>query len=142
MSRKSIFKVNHEDAPVCSLNKGSLKGLRHRTVLDHSHGSSGLSIWQEEHLPGFSTPLHRHDCAETITVLKGVILAVSEDKKFKVFPLETFFIPEWLAHGFQVIGETSVKLLAVFNSSKPGIYKLNGMQTIPPWEGGSTNHLN
>ena len=136
-----LAKIKHNEAPICSLDTGALSGLRHRTVLDHRNGSAGLAIWQEEHLPGFATPLHRHDCEETITVLEGAIEAFGENESFQIGPLETFLIPEWTAHGFKVVGERPVLLLAVFNNSDPGVFRMDGSRSNPPWEGGHSDHL-
>lgn len=142
MSTNRIFKISHKTANLCSLDSGALAGLRHRTVVDYRNGSSGITIWQEEHLADFETPLHRHDCDETITLIEGQILALSANQIFEINPYETFYIPEWVAHGFKVISSEPVKLLAVFNSSNPGVFKMDGSKTSPPWEGGDSNHLN
>lgn len=132
---------DHATADLTCLDDGPLRGLRHRTVLDHSAGAAALALWQEEHLPGFSVPLHLHDCEEIITVIGGEIEATVREKDCRLGVEQSILIPAWWPHGFRVIGSTPVKLLALFSSSAPGIFRLDGTRSTPPWEGGATDHL-
>lgn len=132
---------DHASAPCCVLDHGALAGLRHRTVIDRDVGASELALWQEEHAAGFLVPLHSHDCEEIITVLEGRILATIGDDRFDVGPLESVLIPARALHGFEVTSQRPVKLLAIFSSSAPRIFREGGEETVPPWRGGSTDHL-
>jgi mannose-6-phosphate isomerase-like protein (cupin superfamily) len=131
----------HEEAPLTALDDGPLAGLRHRTVIDSRSGARGLALWQEEHLPGFKVPLHLHDCEEVITVIDGCILASVEGRSFPVGRGESFLIPAWVPHGFEVTGTQAVRLLAIFASSEPRIFRQDGTPSVPPWEGGASHHL-
>lgn len=142
---------DHREAPLCSVDRGPLAGLRHRTVIDARSGSKALALWQEEHEAGFEVPLHRHDCEEIITVIEGGIEAhlVEEgadegDGAWHAFPVgpgESFRIPARALHGFRVEGERPVRLLALFASAEPKIFKADGTESTPPWEGGASDHL-
>ncbi len=141
LDKSARFFYRHKKAPMCQVDQGALQGLRHRTVIDHRTGAEALALWQEEHLGGFLVPPHRHDCEEIITVLEGKIEANLENKKFVVGPGESFLIPVWALHGFSVISETPVRLLAIFSSPNPKIFREDGEASSPPWEGGSSHHL-
>ena len=132
---------NHKEVFVHSLDQGPLAGLRHKTVIDYRTGAHSLALWQEEHLQGFEVPLHHHDCEEIITILSGSIEAVIETKGFELVKEQSILIPAWKNHGFKVIGDSSVKLLALFSNSNPKIFRADGTPSTPPWEGGSANHL-
>jgi quercetin dioxygenase-like cupin family protein len=132
---------DHAKAPLCSLDEGKLSGLRHRTVIDASVGATELSLWQEEHLPGFNVPDHLHDCEEIITVLRGRIEASISGKTMIVSPGESILIPAWAPHGFRVIGEEPIKLLAIFSSPDPRIFKPDYTPSLPPWAGGTARQF-
>lgn len=131
----------HADAPLCSLDEGALAGLRHRTVIDSRTGAAGLALWQEEHLPGFEVPLHFHDCEEIISVLHGWIEARLGAERLCVTAGESILIPARMHHGFRVIGKSPVRLLALFASPNPDIFRTDGARSLPPWEGGESDHL-
>ena len=139
------YHYHHEAAPLCALDDGPLAGLRHRTVIDAATGAEALALWQEEHLPGFYVPPHRHDCEEIITVLDGAIEGELEvDGILERIPVaagESFHIPAGWLHSFQVTSEVPVRLLALFASSRPQIFKADGTPSTPPWEGGGSDHL-
>ena len=130
-----------DQAMLYGLNEGPLAGLRHRTVIDASTGAAQLALWQEEHLPGFRVPLHRHDCEEIITIIEGGIEAEIDGKVFAMKPGQSILIPAWAAHGFCVTSDYPVRLLAIFGNPDPKIFKLDGEQSFPPWEGGNSDHL-
>lgn len=132
---------DHAQAPLCRLDHGPLTGLRHRTVIDHAGGAAALALWQEEHEAGFEVPLHRHDCEEIITVLEGRIEAGIGDETFAVGPAQSLLIPAGELHGFRVAGDRPVRLLALFSSSDPKIFRADGTPSTPPWEGGASDHL-
>lgn len=131
----------HEEAPLTEVHAGSLAGLRHRTVIDSRTGARGLALWQEEHLPGFKVPLHLHDCEEIITVLEGSILASIGDRSFSLASGESILIPAGEPHGFEVTGSAACRLLAIFASPSPRIFRRDGTPSTPPWEGGASDHL-
>jgi quercetin dioxygenase-like cupin family protein len=131
----------HADAPLCRVNAGPLAGLRHRTVIDARTGAAQLALWQEEHEAGFHVPPHRHNCEEIISVLAGAIEAEVKGERFRVGPGESFLIPAWEAHGFRVLEGGPVRLLAIFSVSNPKIFRLDGFESSPPWEGGASDHL-
>jgi mannose-6-phosphate isomerase-like protein (cupin superfamily) len=141
MKKEKMALYNHKKSSLCRLDTGALAGLRHRTVLDAQTGAKDLALWQEEHLPRFYVPPHRHDCEEIIFVFEGKIRAEIEGEIFEVNPEESLLIHEWKLHGFRVISNIPVKLLAIFSSASPGIFKNDGTKSIPPWEGGISNHL-
>lgn len=76
---------DHGRAPLCAVDSGALRGLRHRTVIDRTSGARELALWQEEHLPGFLVPLHLHDCEEIIAVTRGEIEAYL-GRRLSAFP--------------------------------------------------------
>jgi quercetin dioxygenase-like cupin family protein len=135
------FFFDHAQSAVCQLDEGPLNGLRHRTVIDARGGAAALALWQEEHLPGFAVPLHSHDCEEIITVLEGHIEAVIGDRLIRVGPLQSILIPAGALHGFRVLEGAAMRLLAIFSSNDPKIFKANGEPSQPPWEGGASDHL-
>lgn len=140
MKPESLF-YRHEDAPLCSLDEGALKGLRHRTVIDRETGAREMALWQEEHLAGFCVPLHSHDCEEIISILEGRIRAEIASCTFEVGPGESVLIPTGASHGFEVIGNSPVRLFAIFSSADPKIFRADGSESSPPWRGGSSDHL-
>lgn len=142
MPRSIQFHYEHASAPCCTLDDGALRGLRHRTVIDARGGARRLALWQEEHLAGFRVAPHRHDCEEIITVLEGEITATVESGIFRVSALESVLIPAGALHGFEVTGSRAVRLLALFSSSEPRIFRADGTPSTPPWEGGASDHLN
>lgn len=132
---------DHAEAPLCQLDHGPLRGLRHRTVIDRAGGAAALALWQEEHAAGFRVPPHLHDCEEIITVLAGAIEASLGEESFRVGPGQSILIPAGELHGFRVVGETPVRLLALFSSPEPKIFRADGTPSTPPWEGGASDHL-
>ena len=140
LENRQLF-YDHSSATLCSLDRGPLAGLRHRTVIEHTTGSKQLALWQEEHLPGFAVPLHLHDCEEIITVVMGAIEGQIRDEKFVIKAQQSFLIPEGEPHGFRVIGDGPMRLLALFSSSNPKIFRLDETESHPPWKGGTSNHL-
>lgn len=132
---------DHRQSTLCAVDDGPLKGLRHRTVIDRETGADSLALWQEEHLPGFHVPLHRHDCEEVIAVVEGVIDATIGENVFRVSAQGSVLIPFWCPHGFEVVGDTPVRLHAIFSSSNPRIFQLDGTPSTPPWQGGGSDHL-
>ncbi len=141
VANSKVLYHRHRDKDLCALEQGTLAGLRHRTVIDAEAGSEKLALWQEEHLPGFCVPLHRHDCEEIITVLEGQIEAHIDANSFLVGSKESIRIPTWALHGFEVLGDEPVCLLALFSSASPMIFKADGKASCPPWQGGSSEHL-
>jgi quercetin dioxygenase-like cupin family protein len=141
MKRAEDYLFDHSQAPLCSLDEGPLAGLRHRTVIDGDTGAAALALWQEEHEPGFLVPLHSHDCEEIIAVTEGEIEAAIGEISFPVAAHQSFLIPAGELHGFRVLGERPVRLLALFSSSRPKIFKADGTESTPPWEGGASDHL-
>lgn len=141
MSASSDLFFDHARAPLCRLDEGPLAGLRHRTVIDARSGAAALALWQEEHEPGFRVPLHSHDCEEIIAVIEGEIRAEVGESSFRVGANQSFLIPAGAPHGFRVTGERPVRLLALFSSARPKIFKADGSESTPPWEGGSSDHL-
>lgn len=135
-SVRPMVRFRHRDAQLCSIDGGRLRGLRHRTVIDGRRGSSALALWHEEHLPGFLVPLHRHDCEEIITVVSGEIVAIVGGFHTSVGPDESILIPAWELHGFEVVSRTPVKLVALFASPDPRVFREDGAEAPPPWEGG------
>ena len=131
----------HESAPLTQVHDGPLAGLRHRTVIDASTGARGLALWQEEHLAGFTVPPHLHDCEEIITVLAGSIRADVGRRSFRVGSGESILIPAGELHGFEVTGAAACRLLAIFGSPSPRIFRRDGTPSAPPWEGGASDHL-
>jgi quercetin dioxygenase-like cupin family protein len=131
----------HADAPLCRIDDGTLRGLRHRTVIDQAVGASSLALWQEEHLAGFSVPLHRHDCEEIITVLEGRIIARLEGGERELGAGESFLIPAFALHGFEVLPPRPVRLLALFASAEPRVLRGDGTEAPPPWEGGTAEQF-
>ncbi len=127
----------HAAAPLCAIDTGTLAGLRHRTVIDRSHGASSLALWQEEHLPGFRVPLHLHDCEEIITVIEGTIVATTGGEPVEVHAGMSWLIPPMCPHGFSVQGPGPVRLLALFGSADPQVLKCDGTPSLPPWAGGT-----
>ena len=141
LRENAITHFDHREAPLCALNEGLLAGLRHRTVIDHSNGARELALWQEEHMPGFLVPLHRHDCEEIITVLAGEILAEDEIGTVVVRAGQSILIPANSLHGFRVSSDIPVRLLAIFGSPSPKVLRADGTPSSPPWEGGASDHL-
>lgn len=152
----SPYFYDHRQAPLCALDEGPLAGLRHRTVIDSRTGSTALALWQEEHAAGFRVPLHLHDCEEIISVIEGeIVVTVGEssprdgvpegespgNESFPVGPGQSFRIPPWTLHGFRVTGNRPVRLLALFAAADPKIFKADGTASTPPWEGGTSDHL-
>ena len=132
---------DHSSSALCALDDGPLAGLRHRTVIDHRSGSEALALWQEEHEAGFHVPPHRHDCEEIIAVIEGEIEATLEQEVFPVGSGQSFLIAAGRLHGFRVVGGRPVRLLALFSSADPKIFKADGTESTPPWEGGPSDHL-
>ena len=132
---------NHNKAIIHSIDEGPLSGLRHKTVIDYRTGAQSLALWQEQHLPGFKVPLHHHDCEEIITIVAGSIKTVIETEVFTLTKEQSILLPAWKNHGFKVTGESPVKLLAIFATSNPKIFRADGTPSTPPWEGGTSNHL-
>ncbi len=132
---------SHASAPVCSLDEGPLAGLRHRTVIDARSGAAALALWQEEHESGFLVPPHSHDCEEIISVLDGEIRATIGSESWRVGPGESILIPAGDLHGFEVTSSGPVRLLALFSSASPRIFRADGTESSPPWEGGASDHL-
>jgi len=137
----SAYRFDHREVPLCVLDDGPLAGLRHRTVLDARTGTAALALWQEEHEAGFCVPLHLHDCEEIISVLDGEIEARIGAESFPVGPGQSFLIPAGTPHGFRVTGDRPVRLLALFASAEPKIFREDGTESTPPWEGGGPGHL-
>jgi len=131
----------HDKAQLHALDEGPLAGLRHRTVIDHEGGSRMLALWQEEHDSGFQVPEHYHDCEEIITVLEGTIEATVAGSRKQVKPLQSILIPARLLHGFAVTTNGPVRLLGIFGSSAPKIFRADGTESQPPWCGGASDHL-
>jgi quercetin dioxygenase-like cupin family protein len=136
----AIF-YDHRSAPLTCVDEGPLRGLRHRTVIDRATGASSLALWQEEHLPGFRVPLHRHDCEEVIAVVAGAIRAQVGDAVHEVRGGQSILIPAWALHGFEVVSAEPVELLALFAASDPRIFRADGTPSEPPWRGGASSHL-
>lgn len=131
----------HEDAPLCAVDEGTLRGLRHRTVIDARDGALQLALWEERHEVGFDVPDHAHDCEEIITLLAGGILARIDGEAIPVAAGESILIPEGALHGFSVVAGPQMRLLAIFGSPRPRIFRADGSESAPPWEGGRPDHL-
>jgi quercetin dioxygenase-like cupin family protein len=134
-------RFRHHDAELCVVDSGRLRGLRHRTVIDGRRGSAALALWHEEHLPGFLVPPHRHDCEEIITVIRGEIIALVGGFNATVRADESILIPAGELHGFEVVSREPVKLVALFASSNPRVFREDGTEAPPPWEGGNADQF-
>jgi quercetin dioxygenase-like cupin family protein len=135
------MRFDHGSTPLTTLDSGPLRGLRHRTVIDRAGGSEALALWQEEHASGFRVPPHRHDCEEIIVVIEGSVIATVEEKAFALGPSQSVLIPAWALHGFEVTSGHAIRLLAIFASNDPRIFRPDGVETVPPWAGGASDHL-
>lgn len=135
------LRYDHAAAPLCALDHGALVGLRHRTVVDAATGAAESALWQEEHQSGFCVPLHLHDCEEIIAVVEGEIEATVGEQRLAIAANQSVLIPRWVPHGFRVVSDGPVRLHAFFASARPGIFRLDGTRSTPPWEGGASDHL-
>ncbi len=126
--------LRHADAPLFPVERGRLRGLRHRTIAGEGQGARELSLWAEEHLPGLLIPAHWHDCEEILTVISGRILAFVGDFHTAVGPGESLLVPAGARHGYEVISPEAVRLLVVFASPRPLLFLEDGQPAAPPWE--------
>lgn len=139
-SKQGVYR-DHQSVTPYLVDEGTLRGLRHRTVLDGRDEAQALTLWVEEHLSGFAVPLHRHDCEEIIVVAQGEIEITVGSGQKRLSADHSALIPAWSLHGFRVVSENPVKLFCVFSSPDPGIFREDGTRSAPPWEGGESGHL-
>lgn len=95
-------------------------GVRTVHLVDASTGAtaftSGITYFDE---PGSATPLHSHDCEESVTILAGEATFEDERETHELGPGDTTFVPAGVVHRFRNRGEGPMSILWVYGSATP-----------------------
>ena len=82
----------------CEPLKSSPDGIELRVFASSDCGAAGFSTGTATFRGGAELPCHLHNCAEAVTVLKGVAVAVVECRAYRLTPLDCLFIPAGYRH--------------------------------------------
>ena len=106
--------IDHDQSPEVPWRPG----YRKWDITTAEHGvATSLSLHSGE--PGTGAPLHTHAIDELIVILSGELEVRIDGETRRVTKDHTLAVPPGAAHGFTVVGEEPVKLLAIFPNMDP-----------------------
>ena len=111
-----------------------LPGLLHKTLSNKHSGSQKFEVWRQIIKGQSSTPVHKHDCDETIVVIRGEGECLCDDRRFQFSADQTLIFPANSVHQIINTGQQELEILATLSMS-PVIVKTKDGERIPlPWD--------
>ncbi len=111
-----------------------LPGLLHKTLSNKHSGSQKFEVWRQIIKGQSSTPVHKHDCDETIVVIRGEGECLCDDRRFQFSADQTLIFPANSVHQIINTGQQELEILATLSMS-PVIVKTKEGERIPlPWD--------
>jgi quercetin dioxygenase-like cupin family protein len=107
-----VFKLN-EMKPV---ERGP--GLKGWPLITGETGSQHLTTGITQFQPGANLELHIHNCEEQVTLLEGEALVVIDGVSYELTAPDTTFISPGIPHRFINRGNSPMKILWVYASTK------------------------
>lgn len=93
-----------------------------RFLLESADTNGAVAMFEFTVPVGAKMPLpHKHECYdETVYGVEGVVTFTVEGKTVHIGPGECYFVPRGAVHGFNNLGQTDVKALAVITPALLG----------------------
>lgn len=123
--------VVHNEA----VEKFALPGLEHQTLAGPEHGMQTLEMWMQTIKPGSGTPVHRHDCEESIVVLRGSGRLTVEGKDTDFGPNSTLQIPRNVIHQIVNTGTEDMFIVAALGQAPVRVCTADNEHMPLPWQG-------
>ncbi len=99
------------------LQQGGTVTVLHASPAD---GATQLTVLEQTHQPGATTPTHQHHGSEeTITVIDGRGEFWAGEQTVELTTGETIVIPPHTWHGFRNVGEHPLRIIASIAGGKP-----------------------
>ena len=70
-----------------------LPGLLHKTLSNKHSGGQEFKVWKQIIEEQSTTPVHKHDCDETIIILRGEGECLCDGKRFQFSADQTLIFP-------------------------------------------------
>lgn len=118
----------HSDRPVFAL-----PGISHRTLVQKSDGVNQIEVWMQTLAPGSETPIHYHECEETVTVLRGSGVVVLEDSEVPFGPQSTIIFPPRLVHTIRSTGSEDMEVVVCLSETPGRAFTPDGIEIPLPW---------
>ena len=117
-----------------NLEMYTLPGLLHKTLSNKHNGGQEFEVWKQIIEGKSTTPVHKHDCDETIVVLRGEGECLCDGKRFQFSADQTLIFPANSVHQIINTGREELEILATLSMS-PVIVKTQDGERIPlPWD--------
>ena len=111
-----------------------LPSLLHKTLSNKHSGSQKFEVWRQIIKGQSSTPAHKHDCDETIVVIRGEGECLCDDRRFQFSADQTLIFPANSVHQIINTGQQELEILATLSMS-PVIVKTKEGERVPlPWD--------
>ena len=106
------YLINHAKQPIEW--RGRDKNIKHRDIINGEMGTQSITIWETFLPTDTGAPMHIHPHEETITVLKGRLVARIGDDRVEASEGETIYMPANIPHGIRSTGNETAHLLILF----------------------------
>lgn len=94
-------------------------GVLTRMHASHAQGAECLCVFEQLCEPGAGAPWHRHDVEEVIVVVEGRAGFQLTESESELAAGRSVRIPAGRRHAFTNVGETTLRLIAIFASATP-----------------------
>jgi mannose-6-phosphate isomerase-like protein (cupin superfamily) len=117
-----------------SIPSHGIPGITHRTLASRGRGGlQGTEVWLQTMDAGCGTPVHRHDCDEVVTILRGRARVTIEGKSTELSAGSTVVIPPDVVHDIQSIGEEPLEAMATLAMAPVRVTAPDGTPMPLPW---------
>jgi len=83
--------------------------------------------------PGSETPIHYHECEETVTVLRGSGVVLLEDSVVPFGPQSTIIFPPRLVHTIRSTGSEDMEVVVCLSETPGRAFTPDGVEIPLPW---------
>ena len=95
-----------------------LPGLLHQTLSNKHNGGQEFEVWKQIIKGHSSTPVHKHNCDEQVTLIEGEAVVEIEGKTTSVSVRDTTYIEAGTWHRFINTGESRMTILWVYDTEE------------------------
>ena len=117
-----------------TIQSHTIPGITHKTLAGAEHGVSGFEVWEQWIEPHQTTPMHRHNCEEVITVFSGKGEVIVDGERTEFGANTTLRLPSNTVHQVNNIGDEVMHLVATLGMSPVIPQDADGNVFSLPWQ--------
>ena len=116
------------------LKTHELPGLVHKTLSNKHNRGQQFEVWKQTIKGESSTPVHKHDCEETIVILQGLGECWCDGEKFEFSANQTLLFPPNSVHQIINTGKEDLEIIATLSMSPVIVETKDGSRIPLPWD--------